>query len=344
MKVVRSLFCATLALIAAEAGAQGTAGGSEADALKPLTPAQRYAEICPGRRESGTGAIVGQVHDVDDGSALAGATVSTDWTDYTVSAIGRSAGHRRHEETRTSGSGFYLLCGVPLKLRLDVRTELAGVMAGPAPIVLDDRLISSINFMISRKDGGAHTVMVGDSSVLNPDAAGSATLSGSVRGGDGRPLINAELDVLGTQRTARTDANGAFRLSRIPAGMRTIEVRSIGFEPVLFSTDLATNGSSDTTLTITKQTQQLAKVEVTGKKALPSWMERSGFDARRIQGMGAFTTQEEIGRHGFSDLVSILQGMRGIHVEFGGAFPTVNLIGGAARCDPNFFLDGSRFN
>src|SRR5665213_2482750 len=119
MKFFRFLVCAVFALSSVRAGAQGTAAASDADAMKSLTPAQRYAEICPGRRESGTGAIVGQVHDVDDGAALAGVSVSTEWTDYTVTAIGRSAGHPRREETKTSGSGFYLLCGVPVKLRLD---------------------------------------------------------------------------------------------------------------------------------------------------------------------------------------------------------------------------------
>jgi len=186
-----------------------------------------------------------------------------------VSALGRSAGHQRHAETKANGTGFFLLCGVPVKLRLDIRSDLAGVMAGPIPVVLDDRLVGSLNFAISRKDGGARTVTAGDSKRDGRECAGSATVSGTVRGGDGRPLINAALDVLGTQRTARTDANGAFRLSRIPAGTRTIEVRAIGFEPVLFSTDLATNGTRDTTISINAQVQQLAKVDVKGSKTLP---------------------------------------------------------------------------
>jgi Carboxypeptidase regulatory-like domain/TonB-dependent Receptor Plug Domain len=343
MKVVRSLVCAMLVVKSTSTFAQGTVSTSAADSLKAMTPAQRYAEICPGRREGATGAIVGRVRDVDDSTALAGATVSTDWTDYTVSAIGRTAGHARHQETKANGSGFYLLCGVPVKLRLDVRTELAGVMAGPTPIVLDDRLMGSLNFAISRKDGGAHTVKMGDSTVMDANAPGTATISGTVRGGDGRPLINAALEVLGTQRAARTDANGAFRLARIPAGTRTVEVRSIGFEPVFFSTDLATNAIRDTTISITAQAQQLAKVDVKGNKALPSWMERSGFDARKTLGMGSFMTQEDIGRHGYSDVVSVLQSMRGIRIERGGEFPSVQLVGAGARCNPNFFLDGVRF-
>jgi len=340
MRIVRSLVCGALVLQSGSAVAQGTAGAAAPSAL---TPAQRYAEICPGRRESGTGAIVGQVRDVDDGSALSGAVVSTEWTDYTITAIGRSRDRKRRQETKTNGTGFFLLCGVPLKLRLDVRSDAAGVMAGPTPIVIDDRLIASMNFAVSRKDGGARTVTAGDSSVLDAVAIGSATLSGTVMGEDGRPLTNAELVVLGTQRSARTDAKGAFRLSRIPAGTRTIEVRSIGFEPVWFSTDLATNATRDTAVSINAHAQELAKVDVNQKKALPSWMERSGFEDRRIKGMGAFLTQGDIEKHGYSDLIAVLQGARGLRVDFGGAFPTITMTGGAARCYPTYFLDGIKF-
>jgi hypothetical protein len=270
--------------------------------------------------------------------------VSTEWTDYTITAIGRSRDRKRRQETKTSGTGFFLLCGVPLKLRLDVRSDAAGVMAGPTPIVLDDRLIGNLNFAVSRKDGGARTVTAGDSSVLDAAAIGSATLTGTVKGEDGRPLTNAELVVLGTQRSARTDAKGAFRLSRIPAGTRTVEVRSIGFEPVWFSTDLATNATRDTTVSINAQAQELAKVDVNQRKALPSWMERSGFEDRRIKGLGAFLTQGDIEKHGFSDLVAVLQGARGLRVDFGGTFPTITMTGGAARCYPSYFLDGIKFN
>jgi len=71
MNIVRSIVCATLVLNSASALAQGTAGGSDCRRIEGAsTPAQRYAEICPGRRESGTGAILGQVRDVDDNTRL----------------------------------------------------------------------------------------------------------------------------------------------------------------------------------------------------------------------------------------------------------------------------------
>jgi len=47
------------------------------------------------------------VRDVDDNTPIAGATVSTDWTDYTVSALGRSAGHQRHAETKANAPAFF---------------------------------------------------------------------------------------------------------------------------------------------------------------------------------------------------------------------------------------------
>ena len=72
--------------------------------------------------------------------------------------------------------------------------------------------------------------------------------------------------------------------------------------------------------------------------------------------MGAFVTQADIARHGFSDLIEVLEGLRGVHVEWnsdrrsksGFSTPMPFLLGvsspqGGVYCRPNFFLDGAPF-
>ena len=158
--------------------------------------------------------------------------------------------------------------------------------------------------------------------------------------------------ILGTTRSAHTDVAGAFLVDHIPAGTRTIEVRSIGLLPMTVSMDFATNAVRDTTLSVSRQAQPLKPVAVKESGTTMSWMEKLGFETRRSQGLGAFVTEQDIKRHTFSDLISVLQGVRGVHVEFGGAagisFPMPYLLGvssvrGGVRCAPNYFLDGARF-
>src|ERR1019366_9680295 len=129
---------------------------------------------------------------------------------------------------RTNSQGVYLLCGVPSAVPLDVHTELAGFSAGPTPLLLKDRLIGRVDFALSRRDTAARTVALGDSATSAAGVPGTASLRGLVLGGDGRPMRDAVVSIMGTPRSAHTDVAGAFLVDHIPAGTRTIEVRSIG--------------------------------------------------------------------------------------------------------------------
>jgi hypothetical protein len=87
----------------------------------------------------------------------------------------------------------------------------------------------------------------------------------------------------------------------------------------------------------------LRPVEIRESAGLPSWMERSGFEDRRKMGLGAFMTEEEVKRHNFSELVEVLQGVRGIRVNFcncPGVMGVPVMLGNGRTCSPNFFLDG----
>jgi hypothetical protein len=318
-------------------------------------PAAAYARICPDAYAAETGLVVGRVHDVDDQSPLADATVTTDWTEYTLTA-GRTAGHRVRAAARTNRQGVYLLCGVPTTVALDVHTELAGFSAGPTPLLLQDRLIGHLDFALSRRDSAARTVALGvalgDSATSAAGVPGTASLRGTVLGGDGRPMRDAVVSVLGTPRSTHTDVAGAFRVDRIPAGTRTIEVRAIGLLPMTVSMDFATNAARDTTLSVSRQAQPLKPVAVKGSATTMSLMVRDGFETRRLQGMGSFLTEQDIARHGSSDLASVLLGARGIHIDYtasiGGRtvpFPFLHGISdvNGMRCTPNVFLDGAPF-
>lgn len=312
-------------------------------ALATPGPAAAYALICPGVHDPGTGVIIGSVRDADDASALAEAVVGTEWTEFTFTG-GRSAGHRARAVTRSKKGGAYLLCGVPADVRLDVYSELAGFVAGPTPLSLGDRLIGRADFAISHRDSAARGGLPGDSSNVAAARPGTASLRGVVLGGDGRPARDVVLEVLGTKRSARTDAAGAFRIDKIPAGTRTVEVRSIGLVPTTFSVDFKTNAARDTTLSIGRQAQRMTPVAVKGQSST-SWMEKNGFETRRLQGLGAFVTAEDIARHPTSDLTGVLQGARGMHVEYGTSGHPMPYLRGTSSsiCIPNYFLDGVPF-
>jgi hypothetical protein len=335
------------------------AGGREAIVtLFTPGPAAAVALMCPDVRDPEAGVIVGHVRDVDDHSALASATVGTDWTEFSVTT-GKQSSQRIRAAIKTKPSGVYLLCGVPINVPLQLQAEWDGRVVGPTALQLDARLIGRAEFAVSKRDTASRGDLQRETSVIAAAVPGTATLRGVVRGADAKPLRDASVSVMGTARSARTDDKGAFHLDHIPAGTRAIEAKSVGLMPTVVSIAFATNGVRDTAFAMTRAVQDLKTVAIEAKLRMTPLMERSGFNERKIQAMGAFITEEDISKHGYSDLISLLQGTRGIHVERGAvsrsesgiSFPMAYMKGVVSvqgeqpghNCIPNFYVDGSLF-
>ena len=169
-------------------------------------------------------------------------------------------------------------------------------------------------------------------------------MRGVVRDGDGRPLRDALVGVLGTRRSVRTGGDGTFRIDGVPAGTRTVEARSIGWQPLTFSMDFRTNSARDTIVSLGRHAQTLLPVTVLGRGTSAS-ADANGFETRRRQNFGTFRTQEEIARHPAFDLIDVLAGIPGVHIEYGTrGFPTPYVHGTSGGfCVPNFFLDNMPF-
>ncbi len=355
------------------------AGKRAAAELATPSAETMYAKFCPGTRDSSTGVVVGRVRDVDTHAPLAGAAVSTDWMEFKL-AQGHTSEQRITAATHSSASGVYVLCGVPTDVPVDIKTELDKFIVGPTRLLTDGRVLSRVDFAISKRDSAARYVsangITGDSALDAAHRRGTASLRAVVRGTNGKPLRDAKVNIFGTAREARTNSEGVFAIDGIPAGTRTIEVLSIGSLPSVFSMEFATNAVRDTTFTLVKLAQQMKTVAVQGRSSTASWMGLSGFEARRAQGLGDYRSEAQIAEHNYPDLASTLRGMRGIRIECNAnknglegvaCTPTISMMGvpviqlpstpatngtsGAktgltspdstsAYCAPAFFLDG----
>lgn len=61
----------------------------------------------------------------------------------------------------------------------------------------------------------------------------TGTVAGRVTEVDGqRPIPEAQISIVGTTRGARSDAEGRYRITGIPAGTVTLRVARIGFQSV----------------------------------------------------------------------------------------------------------------
>lgn len=337
----------SLGLVAPVTRVDVTAGRSTRVTLVTPAPAATYALLCPGPQDIETGAVLGRVRDVDDDSPLPGAVISTVWTEFTLSA-GRVNGQRARASAQTNAAGVYILCGVPKAVNLVVYSDFDGAIAGPSPLSIDERLIGRRDFAISGRDSAARKAAPDDSIRASADSArspvsalpGTASLRGVVRDGQGKPLAEALVGVMGTPRSARTDAEGAFRIAGIPAGTRAVEARSIGLVPLTVSMDFATNAARETVLLLDRQAQYLRPVTVLGRRYDIS--DATGFESRRRQAGGQFVSAADIAKHPSFDLLDVLARISGVRIEYRTAGrPSPLMRGDGMRfCQPNYYLNG----
>jgi hypothetical protein len=93
----------------------------------------------------------------------------------------------------------------------------------------------------------AFTVCV--SSAMKPSTpslvqtTGTVTVTGKVTNSDGRPVSNARVYVPGSNEATRTDANGNYTLTGVPAGPQVVVVRQRGYTPVQVDAKFSTKRS-----------------------------------------------------------------------------------------------------
>src|SRR5262245_56708461 len=78
-----------------------------------------------------------------------------------------------------------------------------------------------------------------------------------------RPLADAQVSIVGTQRGAVTNENGEFRIVHVPAGAQTVRAQRIGFAPATLAVSVTAGGSAVANLALAVTAAELDQVVVT---------------------------------------------------------------------------------
>ncbi len=92
--------------------------------------------------------------------------------------------------------------------------------------------------------------------------AQTGTIRGQVVAANGEPIAEAQAAVLGTVRGARSDQNGTFVISAVPAGQHRVRVIRIGFEAVTVPVTIAGGDTVSIDVRMTPAAVQLSQVIV----------------------------------------------------------------------------------
>lgn len=307
-------------------------------ALPPATKLR--SAVCSGAAlPTDRGVLYGHVVDAATEAPLAGAVVTVAWRELTVDRTTlRSESNLRTTSVSADSAGWYRVCGVPTGTWLSFLTEHRGRTGATVRAVVDTSLGIAIRHLSLDLTGPVDDSLAATSSTPAASTSGTARLTGVIRGPAGQPLSGAEVWVLGTSATVRSDESGHYTLRELPAGTQVIGVRRVGYSP----TDAAFELRSSATVTGDVRMERIVMLDsirvVAIRNRYPEF-ER----ARKRPGGGRFIGPEEMEWYQrypqMSDVLRIL----GFKIVGDGMFATA--VGGqgasfGVSCAPNVVVNG----
>ena len=305
------------------------------------------ASVCPdSTRTEGRGLVMGIVRDASTEKPATGVRVVLMWTG--VSVAGNSVLKvPQATSVLTDDMGTFRACGVPTQtlVRLQARSSAGAsgwieVTVPPTGLALRDVLLGERPAVVAQAPAAAPGTP-DTAAARKPAPPGGATLTGHVTSAEGKPLEGAMVLLLGTQLSARSDVDGAFRLTGLPAGTQSVEVREIGYSPKRFAVDLTPRHPSTLTATLDEHTTVLKTMEITAKRG----SEIAGFDQRKKSGLGYYMDRDQIEKSNPISTTDLFRQVPGLTVAWDGEGYSVqvNRNSNGGSCPVAYYIDGSPF-
>jgi hypothetical protein len=288
-------------------------GGSARAALAVPSGETLRSLACPGVVfPAGTGALLGIVSDAETDKPLAGARVAVAWSKLELDSAKGIVADDRAAKVTVDPSGQFRMCGLPTNdpLLLQVQHE------GRAGAVLRMRIADAPGVLVrdlSFSASGAS--LLSDTTSDPPPAAGTARLYGIVRDSKGNPVPGAQVRVLGTAASMRSDARGEYAFAELPGGTQEVEVRQFGFGVARGPAEL--RSGQRTRLDV--QLEKIASLDAM-KVVASSASRYPEFEQRRRETIGGrFLDEAQIKRMHFNkvvDYVNLLPGFVALHDRY----------------------------
>ena len=175
----------------------------------------------------------------------------------------------------------------------------------------------------------------------SPLASQVATVSGSLLNHDSRtPIVGAHVAVLGTGLGVNSDTAGRFELRGVPAGVRVLQARAVGYVVASWVVELGEGQILRQIFELAPRAIEVEAVTVTARDEGNNWRTEAGFEHRRLHGRGFFITRQQIQQRQAQNVSDLLRSVPGVMTTCRGRNCTVQMLRSTRQCSPEYFLDG----
>lgn len=303
--------------------------------------------VCPGiTLGKGRGALLGQVTFADDDRPLPGASVVVAWVDLPTDRDITRLYQNQAGRVTANALGQYRFCDLPTDTQLDVQIQIAGRAGSVLRAMIEDSVgVYLMNLSLS-SDASMPVSSATDSTrrASTPSVyfAGTATLSGTVRSAEGRPVADAQVRLADAESVTRTDSLGRYALTGLPAGTQLLEVKRLGYYAADQNVELRAGEGSQRDVRLNRV------ISLDSVRVVATRLDLREFELRAKGGFGHFIRADEIAKRGMHDLASLVRQMPGFRVEGRGQDARVystqaSEVRGLRACRANVVIDGNQF-
>ncbi len=168
----------------------------------------------------------------------------------------------------------------------------------------------------------------------------NATIGGSLLDKLTRaPVEGARVNILGTNLGASSDSTGRFDIGGVPAGVRVIQVRAIGYAVSSWMVELGEGQRLHQSFELEGRTLTVDSITVT-ESASDGWRSEAAFEHRRRGGVGFFLTRADIQQRRAASLSDLIRVVPGVITSCRNRNCLVLMTQATRPCSPEYFLDG----
>lgn len=285
-----------------------------------LPPAVKLrAAVCPGvTLPEGTGAIVGHVVSAETEGSLPGITIAMAWRELSFDRTAlRPTNGERTVTSITDDAGWYRVCGVPTGAWLSVQLQQGGRVGPVIRTLVSDSLglaVRHISFSAASSRAAPDSMATIEGKVDDAPLSGRAALNGVVLTPDGAAVTMADVRVVGTAAAGRTDAQGKYALTGLPAGTQMLIVRHIGYAVTEMYVDLRDGATTTREVRLKRVVSLDSVITVAVRSRYPQFVQ-----ARKSAIFGRFLGPEEIRQQCVSfasDIIEKIPGFRVVGVGY----------------------------